>query len=148
MYINVCSVTLCDVVYICYYLLDHVYIPPVWDRDYNSPTARECKVVQTHETSTRAHTRSYCILTGTIWRLCIIIYVIVSCIPPVGLGRIEYAHCPSVEWFDPVQLGTHPQWDGGGEFTHCSRVKGGTTPPTRHAHSFSHSLHSPALYSL
>ena len=39
---------------------------PLWDGDYNLPTARECKVVQTYQTSTRAHTHSYCILIGTI----------------------------------------------------------------------------------
>ena len=72
--------------------------------------------------------------------------------PPVGWG--EDRICPllgSVEWHDPVKLCTFPQLDGGGEFTHCSRVQGGKTPqvglcctipPTRHTHSLSHSQHT------
>jgi len=74
-------------------------------------------VVQTHQTSTRAHT--FILHTHRPY-LTVKYYVIVSCILRGGER----------------------------EFTHCSREQGVTTPPTRHAHSISHSLHSSALYSI
>jgi len=107
----------------------HIIIGALWDGggDKIHPLLESvewCKPIGHQHTLTHIHTtyspRHY--LIG--YMLCRSVVF-----APCGLGEDKIRPLlGSVEWYDPVELGTFPQWDGGGEFTHCSRVQGGTTP--------------------